>query len=58
VRGALSEEEQERIREEIILREECEMEMRTKKNLQLLPWLMGLIAILSALAFLWTRLPA
>jgi len=58
VRSALSLEERGRIREEIILREECEMQMRTKKNLHLLPWLMGLIAILSALAFLWTRLPA
>lgn len=34
------------------------MEMRTKKNLQLLPWMVGVIAMLTALAFLWTRLPA
>ena len=57
LRNAFSEEERERIREEIVLREECRLEMRRRRNLQILPWMAGMMAVLSALAFLWRRLP-
>lgn len=50
-------EERKRIHEEIILRKECEVEMRRRRNLQILPRMVGLLAALSALAFLWSKLP-
>ena len=50
MRSVLSEDERDRIREEIVLRHECEMEMRRKKNRQILPWLLGFLIVLTALA--------
>jgi hypothetical protein len=55
MRSVLSEDERDRIREEIVLRHECEMEMRRKKNRQILPWLLGFLIIVTALAFLSGR---
>jgi hypothetical protein len=55
MRSVLSEDERDRIREEIVLRHECEMEMRRKKNRQILPWLLGFLVVLTALACLSGR---
>lgn len=52
MRSVLSEDERDRIREEIVLRDECEMEMRRNKNRQILPWLLGFLIVLTALASL------
>lgn len=42
-------------RECVALWQDCELQMRRKRNLQILPWLLGLLALLTALAFLWRR---
>lgn len=55
MRSVLSEDERDRIREEIALRHECEMAMRRKKNRQILPWLLGFLIVLTALACLSGR---
>jgi hypothetical protein len=50
--SVLTDDDRNRIREEIAWRHECELEMRRKRNRQVLPWLIGMLTFLTALVVL------